>query len=902
MRYIRPRRAARSAPAVCSKGGRFIDSLESRLLMAADSELRWMIAAAGGTPAPSPALTVAENLTDQNGYPRTTIPGALTLAMTAAPEIAAVKVNGVVASRAAGAQNGWVLANANNVIGLSPGINRVQVRGYDAGDIELTRKTIDVWYDDGSVQNVPAGSLTGNNTWTAAGGPYFINADLTIPAGSSLTIQPGTTVFLGYQARLIVNGRLNAEGTDYKHIRFTRDPVSGSNWARIELRNSSEYNKIAYADIEYAQSTDGGTVEEAMRVDRAKIYLDHIHFANVNRMYIDLTNASIDVRHSIFPSMPNAVELVHYLADGGIMPAGSFGVMDGNVFGPAAGYNDIIDWTGGQRPGPAPQFLNNWFLGGTDDGIDMDSTDAWIEGNVFMNLHQNINNSSKSHAVSTGNDFNVTSEITVVRNLFYDVDHAALIKSGAYGTFVNNTIVNVNRKFTNVDSTSAVINFYEPRSGQWQGRGARLEGNIIHNASRLWEIIQPFPAGRPEAVQIHVDNSILPTGSGTSQAGANITFGPGVKFGDPLLAKVANVIDPTIDFALLANSPAIGAGPFGRDMGGLVPGGVILSGEPASPTNVNDVTLSAGFLYGTGTNAAGYTHYKYRVNNGAWSAETPTTTPITLNNLADGTYTVYAIGKNDTGAWQSEAAATASKTFSIDTVAPKVTSATFHHETPAHSMELEFGEAVTFSGAGAELKLTNLTTGAVMSGSDIVWQMDEDKLGATLTFANVPNGRLPEGRYRLSFEAAGVRDIAGNVLDGDGDGAAGGAFGFGAFFKTGDVNHDGAVNFSDLVILAQNYGGTGKSLAEGNLDYDAGGNVNFTDLVILAQTYGTSLPAEGPMTSSVQAMPSLASVVASPPQRTVVKSKPQTTARPTTSIFNSSAPVQPKKPAPRKRV
>src|SRR5688572_32166683 len=148
MRHSRPRKAARSAPAVHSVRERFIDSLESRLLMAADSELRWMIAAAGGMPAASPALSVSENLVDQNGYARTMSPGALTLTMTASPEIAGVKVNGVAAVPGP-ALNGWMLANANNVMGLSPGINRVQVRGYEAGDVELSRTTVDVWYDDG---------------------------------------------------------------------------------------------------------------------------------------------------------------------------------------------------------------------------------------------------------------------------------------------------------------------------------------------------------------------------------------------------------------------------------------------------------------------------------------------------------------------------------------------------------------------------------------------------------------------------------------------------------------------------------------------------------------------------------------------------------------------------------
>ncbi len=36
------------------------------------------------------------------------------------------------------------------VAGHLHAINRVQVRGYDAQNEEQVRKTIDVWYDDGS--------------------------------------------------------------------------------------------------------------------------------------------------------------------------------------------------------------------------------------------------------------------------------------------------------------------------------------------------------------------------------------------------------------------------------------------------------------------------------------------------------------------------------------------------------------------------------------------------------------------------------------------------------------------------------------------------------------------------------------------------------------------------------
>jgi hypothetical protein len=52
----------------------------------------------------------------------------------------------------------------------------------------------------------------------------------------------------------------------------------------------------------------------------------------------------------------------------------------------------------------------------------------------------------------------------------------------------------------------------------------------------------------------------------------------------------------------------------------------------------------------------------------------------------------------------------------------------------------------------------------------------------------------------------------------------------------GDANGDRKVDFSDLLILAQNYGKTGQSFATG--DFNGDGVVGFPDLLILAQNYG----------------------------------------------------------------
>jgi hypothetical protein len=61
------------------------------------------------------------------------------------------------------------------------------------------------------------------------------------------------------------------------------------------------------------------------------------------------------------------------------------------------------------------------------------------------------------------------------------------------------------------------------------------------------------------------------------------------------------------------------------------------------------------------------------------------------------------------------------------------------------------------------------------------------------------------------------------------------------FTRVGDLNLDGVVNFTDLLILAQHYGQPTSKWDQGDLNYD--GMVNFADLLGLAQNYGGTLSA-----------------------------------------------------------
>jgi hypothetical protein len=111
---------------------------------------------------------------------------------------------------------------------------------------------------------------------------------------------------------------------------------------------------------------------------------------------------------------------------------------------------------------------------------------------------------------------------------------------------------------------------------------------------------------------------------------------------------------------------------------------------------------------------------------------------------------------------------------------------------------------------------------------------------------------LPDGNYRMTLPAGFVRDEAGNPLGRD--------VVYEFYVLSGDANGDRRVDFGDLVVLAQNYGGSGRGWAAG--DFTGDGMVSFADLVVMAQRYGVTLPAGGGVTGAAGAMPALASVMA----------------------------------------
>jgi hypothetical protein len=304
-------------------------------------------------------------------------------------------------------------------------------------------------------------------------------------------------------------------------------------------------------------------------------------------------------------------------------------------------------------------FINNVLEGSQDDGFDIDGTDAWVEGNVFLHVHRNNGTPDSSAAVSGGNDSTRTSHITILRNWFFDCDNAATAKQGNFYVMANNTVVHTTR-VGGIDGGSGVINVRDTTPAPTTfAKGYYLEGNIAVDAE---QVVRNYDAA---ATSVTLLNNFIPEAWNGPGSGNVLT--------DPMLSRIPLVADTQFTtweeaqvikdwFALRQSSPAIGVGPNGADAGSSVKLGVTLRRIPTGIENPRQSAFSVGPHWGSPKaptdgwpGGAGYTHYRWRMDGGNWSDETAISTPISLSGLVEGNHRLEVIGRLDSGLYQNDA-------------------------------------------------------------------------------------------------------------------------------------------------------------------------------------------------------------------------------------------------------
>ena len=456
--------------------------------------------------------------------------------------------------------------------------------------------------------------------WSSFNSPYRVTSDIIVPAGLTLEIEPGVSVLFDDGTQMIVNGRLLAQGTEQDEIFFTKHPSSSGTWGGIQFVDTMQANLISYAIIDESRSSEGmvGLVNSDLTLENSWLGYTGTDSSTPLR-HIEFLNSSLIIRDCVFDDIcrsgeaPTNNSSEHIWGQG--VPEGGNLIIENNIFGTTPGHNDAIDIDSILPQTPIPHILNNTFLGGGDDALDLE-TDAYIEGNLFKNYIKDAYNTDpqESNIVSAGRG----QTYTIVRNTFMNCQHAVQVKDDAFLYFINNTVANA--------SADAIYFGAAPAA---PGKGVYIDSSIFYNTNAvLPEVIAPSTA--------EVHSSIVPT---VLHALGNDNIEATPVFADPEIG----------DFSLIPGSPGIGAGQQGIDMGSFVPGGIIFITSPLSQTHQSNATFT---LCGPGMS-----HYAYRLDGGPWSSERSIDEAITLTGLTDISHTLEVVGKTSANLWQTSSQA-----------------------------------------------------------------------------------------------------------------------------------------------------------------------------------------------------------------------------------------------------
>ncbi|MCX6641501.1 MAG: T9SS type A sorting domain-containing protein [bacterium] len=106
--------------------------------------------------------------------------------------------------------------------------------------------------------NTPVNGVV-SGTWTQASSPYYVMGDVTVPAGGSLTIDPGTQIifFDNYKLTVASGATLHAVGTETNPI--TMAPlISAVGWKGIRFEAASSQTRLEYCHLQSGRAEGSG--------------------------------------------------------------------------------------------------------------------------------------------------------------------------------------------------------------------------------------------------------------------------------------------------------------------------------------------------------------------------------------------------------------------------------------------------------------------------------------------------------------------------------------------------------------------------------------------------------------------------------------------------------------------
>ena len=416
-----------------------------------------------------------------------------------------------------------------------------------------------------------------SGTWTPSGNPYMITCDSTVPAGQTLTIQPGVEIWIFSNVTFTVNGLIQAVGTPSQRIKMGG---SGSWWRgnTITLTGSVGTNQLSYCDFQNADAAI--SIASPTR--------------NCDIMYCNFRDLNIGVYMSVGAGQPTMAPRILNCTFTNCTSWPVYGISSGWPFNSSPVLNPIIQncmFSGG---GCAIKIQ-----GGYDTG--------WV-GYGYANPQ-------------------------LIGNAFYNVTNVAFLMDigsfagGGNAVFVNNTVVNATTGVSAQDPWDATVqNCIFVGCTNATIRTGSLSLNVKYNdyfGNATNFVNYPASWGPP----------IIQNGNGTPcDVHYNI-------FENPLLCETINFTlsanSPCIDagnpagayldncFATSACQPGA-LGTVANDMG--IYGGPNGCGWVVPPWNPTNFTLSAQRYFGAIVNPGVPGHYRIEwspvVSGGTWTQAT----------------------------------------------------------------------------------------------------------------------------------------------------------------------------------------------------------------------------------------------------------------------------------------
>lgn len=359
-----------------------------------------------------------------------------------------------------------------------------------------------------STETVIGGTLAADTTLHAAASPYVIASDLIVPAGVTLTIEPGVTITFSERRNLRVQGALLVNGSAAQPVSFSGR--AGARWGGISFENPAMPSALAHLVLRGAtKGFDPNLYPSAISGLNATLRLDFLD--------IDGCEAPIFCRGGSTTLRDSRIH-PPYTGDGINIKQGLATTQRCVFLGNNQPDTDAIDYDG-VTDGIIEDCAIYRFQGFNSDGIDIGEACS----NILIQRNRIYYNSDKGVSVGQG------STVILRHNLIVGCNLAVGIKdAGSTATIDQNTFVDC--------GTGVAV--YEKNFGG--GGGDVLITNTIISRAKIAPVTADALSTATIAYSISDTTALAGTG--------NLLVEP--RFTDPV----------ALNFQLQPDSPAIDSG------------------------------------------------------------------------------------------------------------------------------------------------------------------------------------------------------------------------------------------------------------------------------------------------------------------------------------------------------